>query len=72
MFFEILDDDVDRYCSVVDLDVLEREPAVAEVAFGIAGFSFAQMSMGLMPLLRSPSSTSIIFTTTAVVSNARV
>jgi len=45
---------------------------VASVVHGIAGFGFAQVSMGLMPLFRSPSSASIIFTATAVVSNARV
>ncbi|SEP31900.1 hypothetical protein SAMN04487948_1486 [Halogranum amylolyticum] len=45
---------------------------VASVLHGIAGFGFAQVSMGLMPLFRSPSSASIIFTATAVVSNARV
>ncbi|WP_254534883.1 sulfite exporter TauE/SafE family protein [Halomarina litorea] len=45
---------------------------VASVIHGIAGFGFAQVSMGLMPLFRSPSSASIIFTATAVVSNARV
>jgi len=45
---------------------------VASVVHGIAGFGFAQVSMGVMPLFRSPSSASIIFTATAVVSNARV
>jgi len=45
---------------------------VASVIHGIAGFGFAQVSMGLMPLFRSPSAASIIFTATAVVSNARV
>ncbi|QLG62100.1 sulfite exporter TauE/SafE family protein [Halorarum salinum] len=45
---------------------------VAPVVHGIAGFGFAQVSMGLMPLFRSPSSASIIFTATAVVSNGRV
>nr|WP_305794521.1 sulfite exporter TauE/SafE family protein [Halomarina rubra] len=45
---------------------------VASLVHGIAGFGFAQVSMGLMPLFRSPSSASIIFTATAVVSNARV
>ena len=45
---------------------------IASVVHGIAGFGFAQVSMGLMPLFRSPSSASIIFTATAVVSNARV
>src|SRR6056297_1102565 len=45
---------------------------VASVVHGIAGFGFAQVSMGLMPLFRSPASASIIFTATAVVSNGRV
>jgi hypothetical protein len=45
---------------------------IASVVHGIAGFGFAQVSMGLMPLFRSPSSASIIFTATAVVSNGRV
>lgn len=45
---------------------------IASVVHGIAGFGFAQVSMGLMPLFRSPSSASIIFTAAAVVSNARV
>ncbi|MFC7047040.1 sulfite exporter TauE/SafE family protein [Halobacteriaceae archaeon GCM10025711] len=45
---------------------------VASVVHGIAGFGFAQLSMGLMPLFRSPSSASIIFTVAAVASNARV
>ncbi len=39
---------------------------------GIAGFGLAQVSMGLMPLFRSPESASIIFSIIAVVSNARV
>jgi hypothetical protein len=45
---------------------------LASVIHGIAGFGFAQVSMGLMPLFRSPSSASIVFTVTAVVSNGRV
>lgn len=44
----------------------------ASVVHGIAGFGFAQVSMGMMPLFRSPGSASIIFTVTAVVSNGRV
>jgi len=51
--------------------VCGRYPAAAAV-HGIAGFGFAQVSMGIMPLFRSPSSASIIFTATAVVANARV
>ena len=35
---------------------------VAAAVHGIAGFGFAQVSMGIMPLFRSPSSASIIFT----------
>ena len=45
---------------------------LASVVHGIAGFGFAQVSMGIMPLFRSPASASIIFTATAVVSNGRV
>lgn len=45
---------------------------LAAAVHGIAGFGFAQVSMGIMPLFRSPSSASIIFTATAVVANARV
>jgi len=45
---------------------------VAAAVHGIAGFGFAQVSMGVMPLFRSPSSASIIFTATAVVANGRV
>jgi len=45
---------------------------VAAAVHGIAGFGFAQVSMSMMPLFRSPSSASIIFTATAVVANARV
>ena len=44
----------------------------ASIVHGIAGFGFAQVSMGLMPLFRSPGSASIIFTVTAIVSNGRV
>lgn len=39
---------------------------------GIAGFGVAQVSMGLMPLFRTPTSASIIFSLIAVVSNLRV
>ncbi|WP_336003136.1 sulfite exporter TauE/SafE family protein [Halorientalis halophila] len=45
---------------------------VASLVHGIAGFGFAQVSMGILPLFRSPSSASIVFTVTAVVSNGRV
>ncbi|MFC3958184.1 sulfite exporter TauE/SafE family protein [Halovivax cerinus] len=45
---------------------------LASIVHGIAGFGFAQVSMGMMPLFRSPASASIIFTATAVVSNGRV
>ncbi|WP_227738927.1 sulfite exporter TauE/SafE family protein [Halorientalis pallida] len=44
----------------------------ASLVHGIAGFGFAQVSMGILPLFRSPSSASIVFTATAVVSNGRV
>ena len=39
---------------------------------GIAGFGIAQISMGLMPLFRSPTDASTIFGIVAVVSNLRV
>lgn len=42
------------------------------VIHGIAGFGLAQVSMGLMPLFRSPTDASIIFGMVAVVSNLRV
>ncbi|WP_327052942.1 sulfite exporter TauE/SafE family protein [Halomicrococcus gelatinilyticus] len=44
----------------------------ASIVHGIAGFGFAQVSMGMMSLFRSPASASIVFTVTAVVSNGRV
>lgn len=45
---------------------------VASLVHGIAGFGFAQVSMGLLPLFRDPVTASVIFTITAVVSNIRV
>jgi hypothetical protein len=39
---------------------------------GIAGFGLAQVSMGLMPLFRSPESASVIFSFIAVISNLRI
>jgi len=44
----------------------------ATVVHGIAGFGLAQISMGVLPLLRSPESASVVFSIVAVVSNARV
>ena len=44
----------------------------ATAVHGIAGFGLAQVSMGLMPLFRSPASASAIFSVIAVISNARV
>ena len=35
---------------------------VATIVHGIAGFGLAQVSMGIMPLFRSPASASAIFT----------
>lgn len=45
---------------------------VATIVHGIAGFGLAQVSMGIMPLFRSPASASAIFSVIAVVSNARI
>ncbi|MFW6041100.1 MAG: TSUP family transporter [Thermoplasmatota archaeon] len=45
---------------------------IGAIVHGIAGFGFAQVSMGLLPLFRDPSMASVIFTITAVVSNGRV
>jgi len=45
---------------------------LAALVHGIAGFGFAQVSMGLLPLFRNPAIASVIFTITAVVSNGRV
>jgi len=45
---------------------------LAALVHGIAGFGFAQVSMGLLPLFRNPAMASVIFTVTAVVSNGRV
>lgn len=45
---------------------------LAALVHGIAGFGFAQVSMGLLPLFRDPALASVIFTITAVVSNGRV
>lgn len=39
---------------------------------GIAGFGLAQVSMGLMPLFRSPTEASTIFGMVAIISNLRV
>lgn len=45
---------------------------LAALIHGIAGFGYAQVSMGLLPLFRNPALASVIFTITAVVSNGRV
>ncbi|MGM0510318.1 MAG: sulfite exporter TauE/SafE family protein [Thermoplasmatota archaeon] len=45
---------------------------LAGMVHGIAGFGYAQVSMGLLPLFRDPALASVIFTITAVVSNGRV
>lgn len=45
---------------------------LAALVHGIAGFGFAQVSMGLLPLFRDPALASVIFTITAVISNGRV
>ncbi|MGC9307823.1 MAG: sulfite exporter TauE/SafE family protein [Thermoplasmatota archaeon] len=45
---------------------------VATVVHGIAGFGYAQVAMGLLPLFRSPGPASVVFTITAVFANWRV
>jgi uncharacterized membrane protein YfcA len=45
---------------------------LATLVQGIAGFGLAQVSMGLLPLFRSPSSAYVIFSLVAVVSTTRV
>lgn len=45
---------------------------IAATVHGIAGFGYAQVAMGILPLFRQPGSASIIFTITAIVSNASV
>ncbi len=44
----------------------------ATVVHGVAGFGLAQVAMGLMPLFRSPSSASVIFSIIAIISNFRI
>lgn len=44
----------------------------ATVVHGIAGFGLAQVSMGLLPLFRTPEAASVIFSIVAIFSNARV
>lgn len=39
--------------------------SIAFVVHGIASFGFAQVSMGIIPLFRSPASTSTVFTAAA-------
>ncbi|MEK8088508.1 sulfite exporter TauE/SafE family protein [Thermithiobacillus plumbiphilus] len=45
---------------------------VATLIHGIAGFGFAQVGMGFLPLVLPPAAASIVFTPLAVISNARV
>ncbi|TFG12826.1 sulfite exporter TauE/SafE family protein [Candidatus Thorarchaeota archaeon] len=45
---------------------------LATFIHGVAGFGAAQVAMGLLPLFRSPDSSSIIFTYVAIVLNLRV
>jgi hypothetical protein len=45
---------------------------LAALVHGIAGFGYAQVAMGLLPLFRNPGQASIIFTVTAVFANWRV
>ena len=45
---------------------------LAAIVHGIAGFGFAQVSMGLLPLFRSAGPASVIFSMVAIVANARV
>ncbi len=45
---------------------------IAAVIHGIAGFGFAQVSMGLLPLFRSAGTASVVFSMVAIVANARV
>ena len=44
----------------------------AAVVHGIAGFGFAQVSMGLLPLFRSAGAASVVFSMVAIAANARV
>lgn len=45
---------------------------VATVVHGIAGFGYAQVSMGFLPLFRTSGAATLIFTVTAIFSNGRV
>lgn len=45
---------------------------LAALVHGIAGFGFAQVSLGLLPLFRDPATASVLFTATAIASNGRV
>ncbi|MFO7942615.1 MAG: sulfite exporter TauE/SafE family protein [Bacillota bacterium] len=45
---------------------------LAAIVHGIAGFGFAQVSMGLLPLFRSAGAASVVFSMVAVAANARV
>ncbi len=45
---------------------------VAAVVHGVAGFGFAQISMGLLPLFRSAGPASVVFSMVSIMTNARV
>jgi len=45
---------------------------VASLVHGIAGFGYAQVAMGLLPLFRSPGPASVVFTITAIAANWRI
>lgn len=45
---------------------------IGTLIHGIAGFGLAQVSMGLMPIFRSPASASVIFSVIAVIANFKV
>ncbi|MFP4248801.1 MAG: TSUP family transporter [Armatimonadota bacterium] len=45
---------------------------VASAVHGVAGFGISQVTMGIVPLFRSPQSASVIFSIVAVVANFRV
>ncbi|MFP4200856.1 MAG: sulfite exporter TauE/SafE family protein [Clostridia bacterium] len=45
---------------------------IGAVVHGIAGFGFAQVSMGLLPLFRGAATGSVVFSMVAIVANARV
>ncbi|MFO8133177.1 MAG: sulfite exporter TauE/SafE family protein [Thermoplasmatota archaeon] len=45
---------------------------IASLVHGIAGFGYAQVAMGLLPLFRSPGPASVVFTITAIAANWRI